>query len=162
MMQKKLKLIATLLYGLGLTGLQAQEAFTVTGGNASGSEGTVSYSVGQVFYSTNTGTNGSTAQGVQQPYGIAVVTELEEAKGITLHCTVYPNPVIDMLILRIEGKLQTQYSMSLFSINGELLENKKINSIETTLDMKNLVPATYILKVTDSKKELKTFKIIKN
>ena len=52
--------------------------------------------------------------------------------------------------------------MSLFNINGELLENKKINSIETTLDMKNLVPATYVSKVTDSKKELKTFKIIKN
>jgi hypothetical protein len=38
------------------------------GGEATGSGGSVSYSVGQVVYTTNTGINGSVAQGVQQPY----------------------------------------------------------------------------------------------
>ncbi|MGC8754863.1 MAG: hypothetical protein ACP5QJ_07625, partial [Thermosulfidibacteraceae bacterium] len=78
MRHKKLKLSAVLLLGLGLTGLQAQESVNATGGNASGNGGTVAYSVGQVVYTTNTGTNGSVAQGVQQPFEISVVSGIEE------------------------------------------------------------------------------------
>jgi len=82
MRYKKAKLIAAFLLGIGLTGLQAQESVTASGGNASGAGGTVSYSVGQVVYKTNTGSNGSEAQGVQQPYEISVIIGIEEAKYI--------------------------------------------------------------------------------
>jgi len=71
MKHKRLKLCALLLFGLGLTGLQAQESVNAAGGNASGSGGTVSYTVGQVVYTTKTGTNGSVAEGVQQAYEIS-------------------------------------------------------------------------------------------
>ena len=101
MRHKKLKLSAVLLLGLGLTGLQAQNAVPATGGNASGSGGTVAYSVGQVVYTTNTATNGSVAQGVQQPFEISVVTGLEEAKGINLALSAYPNPTTDFLNLKV-------------------------------------------------------------
>ncbi|MEJ5266144.1 MAG: hypothetical protein WHT29_12590, partial [Bacteroidales bacterium] len=103
MRHKKLKLSAIILLGLGLTGLQAQESVNATGGNAFGSGGSVSYSVGQVVYTTNSGTNGSVAQGVQQPYEISVVTGLEEAKGINLSVSAYPNPTTDYLTLRIDA-----------------------------------------------------------
>ena len=79
MRHKRLKLSAVLLLGLVLTGLQAQTSVNATGTNASGSGGTVSYSVGQVVYTNNTGTNGSVAQGVQQAFEILVVTGLEQA-----------------------------------------------------------------------------------
>ena len=158
----KFKLIVILLLTIGFAGLQAQEAITTTGGNASGSGGSVSYSFGQVVYTTNAGTTGSVAQGVQQPFDIAVVTELEEAKGITLHYSVYPNPVTDVLTLRIEGEVKMQYAMSLYDLNGICVVYKKISDVETSIDMKNLVRATYFLKVTDTGKEVKTFKIIKN
>jgi len=83
MKYKKLKLSAVLLLGIGLTGLQAQESVNATGGNALGNGGTASYSVGQMIYTTNTGTGGNTvAQGVQQPFEISVVTGIEEAQGI--------------------------------------------------------------------------------
>jgi len=162
MKQNKVKLIVILLLAIGFAGLQAQEAITTTGGNASGSGGSVSYSVGQVVYTTNTGTTGSVAQGVQQPFDITVVTGLEEAKGITLQYSVYPNPVTDVLTLRIEGEVKTQYAVSLYDVNGICVVNKKISDAETSIDMKNLVRATYFLKVTGNNKEVKTFKIIKN
>jgi len=162
MKQNKVKLIVILLLAISFAGLQAQEAITTTGGNASGSGGSVSYSVGQVVYTTNTGTTGSVAQGVQQPFDIAVVTGLEEAKGITLQYSAYPNPVTDVLTLRIEGEVKTQYAVSLYDVNGICVVIKKISDVETSIDMKNLVRATYFLRVTDSSKEVKTFKIIKN
>ena len=46
MQYKKLKLNAILFLGLGLTGLQAQEAISASGGDASGSGGTVIYTIG--------------------------------------------------------------------------------------------------------------------
>ena len=162
MRHKKLKLSAVFLLGLGLTGLQAQTAVPATGGNASGSGGTVNYSVGQVVYTTNTGgSNGTVAQGVQQPFEISVVTGLDEAKGINLAVSAYPNPTTDFLNLKVENYDNTNLSYKLFDISGKLLETKKITGNETSIVMSNLVPATYFIKVTEGNKEIKTFKIIK-
>ena len=197
MTQKKIKLIAVLLLGLGLTGLQAQENINATGGNASGSGGTISYSVGQVMYNTHTGTNGSVAEGVQQPYEISIVIGIEEAEGINLSVTAYPNPTIDYLTLEMQSFVQTQdfasqeaqtqdfasqetqnqYFASLYDLNGKLLQKIPITNQQTRIDMNNLAPATYFLKVTVktqdfasqevktqdlASQEVKTFKIIKN
>ena len=46
-------------------------------------------------------------------------------------------------------------------MQGKLLQNEKITGNETSIVMNNLVPATYFVKVIQSKKEVKTFKIIK-
>jgi len=159
---KKLKLSAVLLLGLGLTGLQAQEGVNATGGNASGSGGLVSYSVGQVVYTTNTGTNGTVAQGVQQPYEISVVTAIEQAKGITLSVTAYPNPTTDYLTLRIDEFDISNLSYQLYDMNGKLLQSEKITGNKTSIVMSNLVSANYFVKVVQGNKEIKTFKIIKN
>lgn len=98
MKHKKVKL-SVLLLGLGLTA-QAQQATTDTGGNASGSGGSVAYSVGQIVYTTNTSTNGSVAQGVQQPYEISIVLGIDN-HSINLELTAYPNPTAHFLTLNV-------------------------------------------------------------
>ena len=167
MRHKRLKLSAVLLLGLGLTGLQAQESVNATGGNASGSGGSASYSVGQVAYQTHTGTNGSVAQGVQQPYEISVVTAIEEAENINLSIKAYPNPTTDYIKLSVDENIKTRYSSSqlsyqIYDMRGKLLQSKKITGNVTRIFMNNFVPATYFVKILDKNKELKTFKIIKN
>jgi hypothetical protein len=162
MRHKRLKLSAVLLLGLGLSGLQAQTSVNATGGNATGSGGSASYSVGQVAYTTNTGTNGSVVQGVQQPYEISVTTGIVEAKGITLSVTAYPNPTTDLLQLKVESEKLKDLSFQLFDMNGKLLQSKKITGDQTSIVMSNLVPSTYFVKVNQGNKEVKTFKIIKN
>jgi hypothetical protein len=162
MRHKRLKLSAVLLLGLGLTGLQAQESVNATGSNASGSGGSVSYSVGQVVYTTNTGTSGSVAQGVQQPYEISVVTAIEEAKGINLSVSAYPNPTTDYLTLEVKDFELSNLHFQLYDMSGKLLQSEKITGNQTSIIMSNLVPAVYFVKVTQGNKEVKTFKIIKN
>jgi hypothetical protein len=157
---KKLKLTAILL-GLSLSVLQAQEVVSASGGNASGNGGSTSYTVGQVFYTTNSATTGSVAQGIQQPFEISVVTAIEEGKEISLNCMAYPNPATDFLILKIEGAVQPQCILSLYDSHGKLLQVKKVESNETTIPMGHLVSATYFLKVVQNSKEIKSFKIIK-
>ena len=162
MKHKRLKLSALLFLGLGLTGLQAQESVNATGGDALGSGGSASYSVGQVVYTTNTGTNGSVAQGVQQAFEISVVTGLEEAKGINLSVSAYPNPTTDYLTLEVKDVELLNLHFQMYDMNGKLLQNEKITGNQTSIVMSNLLPATYFVKVIQGNKEVKTFKIIKN
>jgi hypothetical protein len=142
--------------------LQAQSAIPATGGNATGTGGTVSYTVAQLVYTTNTGTNGTLSQGVQQPYEISVVTGLEEAKDVALEFVVYPNPATDYLKLRIKDFEIENLSYQLYDIGGSMLKNNVIDSNEITISMQVVKPSTYILKVLQGRREIKTFKIIKN
>jgi hypothetical protein len=142
--------------------LQAQNSISASGGNASGSTGKVSYSVGQVVYTEYTGTNGSVAQGVQQPYEISVVTGIEEASDISMEIVVYPNPATDFIKLKIENYDVQNLRFQLYDLNGSLLQENKIVGNETNIVMSNYMSATYFLKVTNNTKLIKSFKIIKH
>lgn len=162
MKQIKILLVAMLLLVLGPIGLQAQEAILATGGDATASGGSVSYSVGQIIYTTNSDVNGSVAQGVQQPFEISEVSGLEDANGIRLKCTAYPNPTMDHLTIRIDNYNITGLSYQIYDLQANLLEDKKLSGSETLISMEKLAPAIYFLKITDNQKEVKIFKIIKN
>ena len=162
MTNNKTKLIALLAAGLLWAGLvNAQQATTATGGNASGSGGTVAYSVGQIVYTTNTGANGSVAQGVQQAYEISIVTGLEDTQ-ISLNMQAYPNPTTDYLTLNVGNFELSTLNFQLYDISGKLIESRKIISSTETISMGNLSSATYFLKVSNNNNEVKSFKIIKN
>jgi hypothetical protein len=162
---KKFTLSAILLAGIGFAGLQAQETTAATGGNASGSGGSGSYSVGQVVYSTYTVTTGSVAQGVQQPFELSVVTGIEEAEGITLLVSAYPNPTADYLVLKVDDATRPSFKSiryQLVDIYGKLLQSDNMAGNETVISMSKLVPAIYFVKVTEDNRLVKTFKITKN
>jgi hypothetical protein len=150
------------ILSLCFIGLQAQEAIPASGGSAIGDGGTVSYSVGQVFYTTISGASGSVAQGVQQPFEISVVTAIEEAIGINLSVSAYPNPAKDYLQLKVENYESESLFYQLYDLNGKLLIHKKVEDSNTSIPMNGFSFGTYFLKITDNKKEVKTFKIIKN
>jgi len=151
---------ALCLTGYGLT-IQAQNSIPATGGNAIGSGRTVSYSVGQVTHNTYSGTNGTVAQGVQQPYEISVVTAIENTEGIILEYKVYPNPTSGLLRLIIKPFDQKNFRYKLVDINSVLLQDKKIESEETEISMDNYTPKVYFLQVIKDNQEVKVFKIIK-
>ena len=144
-------------------GLLAQEAIPASGGEASGSGGSASYTVGQIVYTCHTGINGnSISQGVQQPYEISEVTGIMQGKDINLSFAAYPNPTFDYLTLNIDNFEAIKLSYQLYDMNGKLLKNKIITAHKTKITTKELTPAIYFLKVTDNEKVIKSFKIIKN
>lgn len=140
---------------------QAQQTIPASGGEGEGSGGSVSYSVGQLFWHTHHGNNGSVAEGVQQPYEISVVTAIDEAEGIHLTVMVYPNPTEDFLTLKVKEFEPSSYQYHLYDINGKLWKSEKITGHHTKIDVSFLAPGTYFLKVTQENKHFKTFKIIK-
>ena len=67
MIKIKPKLAMLLLLALFSVQVHAQKAVVAAGGRASGSAGTVEYSIGQIDYTAISATTGSLIQGVQQP-----------------------------------------------------------------------------------------------
>ena len=159
MKHSKLKISLILLFGIVQTGLQAQEALPASGGNSSGTGGTVSYTVGQSVYTTATGTGGEVIQGVQQPFVISVETGIEQT-GINLECVIYPNPVTDYLILKIDDDYK-ELSYQLFDTKGQMITTGKLTTAETKILTGNLTQGTYLLRVVDNTQAIKTFNIIK-
>lgn len=160
-------LISMLLASPVFTFMQAQQlhaSVNAAGGNATGTGGSASYSVGQVFFTTVSSTTTSVAEGVQQPFEIMVFTGVKDIKAIDLYYTytAYPNPTRGKLTLKIDNFKPNSFTFQLMDVNGKILRNDKLTEKETVIDMSELKPAAYFLKVTNSKKGVKTFKIIKH
>jgi Secretion system C-terminal sorting domain len=159
---KKLILLILFYFLIGFD-VQAQEAIITSGGNASGSGGAVSFSVGQLVYATYNGSNGSIASGVQQAYEISeIISDPNNILNITLEYKIFPNPTTDFLTLNIANINNKKLSYFLYNSNGTLIENKEIKDNETVIVMAKLVSSIYFLKIIEGQRELKTFKIIKN
>ncbi|MCF8224116.1 MAG: T9SS type A sorting domain-containing protein [Bacteroidales bacterium] len=161
MRNKKLKLCAAILLSLGVFGLHAQEAMNSTGGNITGSGGSVSYSLGQLFYHVNEGTNASLTEGIQQPYEISVITGVKDIPGVTIGFKAYPNPVTNHIILETGEPELRGVSFQLFDMQGQMLQKEKITGHKTTIETASLLPATYFIKVLLNNNEVQVFKIIK-
>lgn len=154
--------ILTLLLSITLIlTLSAQEAVITTGGNATGSGGSASYSIGQGLYTTDIGADGSIAQGVQQAYEISTFTSADETTtGIVL--TVFPNPASDYLILEVGDFENNQLQYMLLDSYGRLLEVRPVTAHQMNITTTQLAPGTYFLKILADNAEIKTFKIVKH
>ena len=161
MKQNKHYFLILLLTSFPFISGYSQENILASGGTAIGTGGTSSYSVGEIFIGTQTGTNGSVAQGTQQPFEISTLGN-DEFPQINLEMSVYPNPTVDRLNLLIGNKEWSNLTYQLFDINGKIIsENQKTTASETPVSMQSFSQGIYFLVVKDSKKTVKTFKIIK-
>ena len=154
---KRLLLAFTFFSLLATLELSAQENTVASGGKATGSGGTVNYSVGQVVYSTNIGTNGSVSQGLQQPYAVSTTVGINET---SIQLNAYPNPTTNNLTLTTDDSESLSYQ--LFNIQGAEISSKTLNSKTSNISLEGHPPATYFLKVIKNNEVIKAFKIIKN
>ncbi len=158
-MKRKMKIASFAFFFLLIGSVSAQENIGTSGGEATGSGGSSSFSIGQTFYITNDGTNGSVSQGVQQPYEITVTSGVEE-KTIYLDMNVYPNPTNDILNLTVAKSDGLTYQLT--DINGKVLDSNKVYENTTYINTVDFSNATYFLKVISNNQVIKTFKIIKS
>lgn len=141
--------------------LKAQTAFVTTGGNIVGSDGIVSCSIGQVFYNTNSGTEGNVSEGVQQPYEISIISEKPSFIN-SIKIETYPNPTKDFITLKVEDYESLDLDIKLLGVNGNIIFSEQLLSNSTKIDMRDLAPATYILQIINHLDIIRSFKIIKN
>ena len=140
---------------------KAQESVNSSGGDAAGSGGSVSYSVGQLFYTNSGGgNNGSIAQGVQQAYEIYTLN-LDEISEVT-SMQLYPNPTQNRIILNIEDYQNEDMSYQIFDLQGRKISEGEIENQKTSINMSAYESSTYLIHVKDQHQKInQTFKIIK-
>jgi hypothetical protein len=157
---KKLQSLSMALFALGLNYSNAQETTIPAGGNASGSGGTVSFSVGQVVYTTNTSSGGSAAQGVQHAYEIFVVGVNDTKQHISLNA--YPNPTADVLTLQISNYNNEKLMYQLYDLNGKLISSEQIIAQQTLINTATLAVSAYFIDVFNQENQkMQSFKILK-
>ncbi|MEX2595354.1 MAG: T9SS type A sorting domain-containing protein [Salibacteraceae bacterium] len=158
-MKYKIIKLSVLLVSIGMTA-QAQQATTTSGGDASGSGGTVAYSVGQIVYTTYTDASGKVSQGVQQPYEIFTVGINEPILNISL--SVFPNPTADNLTLLISEYNNEKLSYQFFDMQGRMLFQDRIVGTQTQINATELPSATYFINIVNQESNtIQSFKIIK-
>ena len=150
-MKNKIKLI--ILFAMCISGgsIYGQESANASGGDATGSGGTVAYSIGQTVYTYDSGSNGNTNKGVQQPYIISTAGIHEDVATISL--ITFPNPTSDYLVLEFTDYSDEKMVYQLIDLSGKIIIQNSINSSATQIDLKNYSKGTYFIKVIrDSKK----------
>ncbi len=162
MKKNKTKPIVLIMTGLLWTSFaQAQNSVNASGGDAIGSGGTVGYSIGQTFYTTNSGTTGTVEQGVQHAYEIYSLG-IEDSK-MDISLIIFPNPTTDNLTLKIGDYNNEKLSYQLYDMQGKLLKNDEIKAEQVQIEMQDFARATYFINVVNkNNKKIESFKIIKN
>jgi len=138
----------------------SHQVLSASGGDATGSGGSVAYSVGQIVYTTSTGTTGSVAQGVEQAYEIYSVGIKETSLNISL--SIFPNPTSDFLTLKVEDYNNETLFFYLLDEQGKLILSEQIKNQNTQLSMSTLARGSYFINIVQTNKKIQTFKIIKN
>jgi hypothetical protein len=139
------------------------ETINTSGNNATGSSGSISYSIGQVFY-TYIGDQSvyNVAQGIQHHElikSLNVVDTIESKAEVF----VFPNPTADFVNVNLKGfdLVTGQQSYQLYNLQGRLIKQNAIDQIQSQVSLNNLPPSIYILRIYVNNKVLNTFKIIK-
>lgn len=158
---QKLTYLSIVCFATVLFNCVAQQSPTASGGDATGTNGSVSYSVGQIVYLTSSGSNGSISEGVQQPFEISEVLGSEDFSNLITDIKIYPNPSTDVLTLNLINQDNLELDYQIIDNNGKLLTSDKIIANETNIDVAALPSSIYYLKITNVNKEVKTYKIIK-
>lgn len=140
--------------------LLSQVAVNASGGGSKTIDGSIEYSIGNVFYTSVTTNAGSITEGVQHTYDITSVGIQEQDLNISL--SVFPNPTTDLLNLST-CFITKGYSFKLIDLLGNQLENQPIESNLTTITMLEHDTGTYLLNIISvENKVISSFKIIKH
>jgi len=153
-------LLNVLVWGLcSFSPLFSQVAVNTSGGGSKTIDGSIEYSIGNVFYTSVTTNTGSITEGVQHTYDITTVGIQEQDLNISL--SVFPNPTTDLLNLATCFNTKG-FSFQIIDLLGNQLEIQPIESNQTIIRMLSYDTGTYILNIlSDDNKVLQSFKIIK-
>jgi hypothetical protein len=141
--------------------LLAQEATLVAGGNAAGSDGSVSWSVGQVDYLNVQGSSGAITEGVQQPFELFPLSVEGDLKN-PWEVTIFPNPTTANAVIRFSETHVEEFVFVLLDMRGAILQSGRIDGREIELNVSQLPAAVYKVQINSSAGTSQVFKLVKH
>jgi len=151
------------LFLIVLSGMMhAQESLNTCGGVNRGAGGTVSFSVGQLVYTTETTQAGAMAQGIQRPYRVSLIEIRPQSKPV-FESVAYPNPTTDDLFLHIYASGSEKLVYRLVDLTGKGIADGKLTYPISHIPMQSVSAGMYLLQIFDSNPNpVQTLQIIKD
>jgi len=163
-------LVATSLLFAGSTCLNAQSSMVATGGELTGAGGSASISIGQVQYESQTGSNGSSAGGVQQAIEVSNISIQDipfkyksyySNVNDIIALKIYPNPTKEDVIIQVDNFKGEVLNYRLLDITGKELKSGDILTPEVSVSLSSFPPATYFMEVKQGERA-SVYKVVKS
>ena len=138
--------------------VSAQRNILTSGDSFSNNSGSVSYSIGQISYTTQINESGSKNDGLQQPTEIYNLSTQED--NFLKDISIFPIPSQNILHIQLAEKKILLFKI--YNLNGKLLKEGILDAREKNITISNLSTGSYFLKISDKKTKSQTFKIIKD
>jgi hypothetical protein len=140
--------------------LSGQQAILPSGGDYTASSGSVSFSVGQVFFSSDTTAEGSLHEGVQHAFEWYPVSVADES--LVAGVQVFPNPTAGWITIELDKNKSREHITCLISdAYGKTVQNTLLDAESVRIDMQHVPPGWYLVQIVQNQKAIQTFKIIK-
>ncbi len=157
-----MRIVFILLSILSIHFLDAQTSTNTTGATVTGANGSSSYSVGQVVYTTNSSAAYTITQGVQQPYEIFEVSSIDELNN-NLIVIVYPNPTYEGITIKFIEPIKEILQYYITDNSGKLITSGVINDEITQISIDKNTVSNLRLEIVnkETRKHLKSYNLIK-
>lgn len=156
-----IKIQTTLLLLLLSLSVAGQRQVVSTAGEFNrNSDGSLSWTLGELTISTWSSSETMLTQGFQQS-NLVVSTRIEPAAGSVFRAIAYPNPVRDRMSVEVDNWSKTTLYLELYDMNGRLLHKQQVQSNPSRLDFGGHPAGEYILQLKKAGKLIQSFKIIK-
>jgi hypothetical protein len=134
---------------------EAQISINASGKDISNQYGSISYSIGEVFY-VQKGSQQNLTEGIQNSMSVN-----SSKSKLPFKISIYPNPTSDIVHFNFQNTYSINISYKLYNNIGNELLNGSIQNISSKISLTHLPASIYFLKVFMEQQEVESIKIIK-
>jgi hypothetical protein len=157
-MKRSRKILLILM--LSPISVMSQQIVSSTGAHAVGTSAQLSWTLGETMIETLTSPNAILTQGFHQSK--LTVTAVDPLEFPAIKISVYPNPVMDKLLIETGGIVKDKFLYSLTDTNGRLLKKGEIAASPQSVEMGSISPGIYFMKIGVPKRNTwQIYKIVK-
>ncbi len=138
----------------------AQDGSVISGGEILTDNYMVSFSAGQVFYTSVDQEEKYITLGLQHP-NINKLTNIPVDEETNAEISVLPNPARDKIFIHFQNRNLSRYTIQMNSVNGDVIMKRIISGNEAEISLSGIYPGSYILLIYTEESFLGSFNIIK-
>ncbi len=139
--------------------IKAQTAQLSTAANVTQLDGSITYSIGQIFTHPNATDDKILSLGIQQVYFDQTLVLPKNISQPII--SVSPNPTKDIVKVSFSQFDSGTFSYAIYSLQGTLISNALISSLVTHIDIKDIVSGSYVLHIKQNNTPIHAFLIQK-
>lgn len=141
---------------------QITEAISSSGGIMNNSSNTIIYNLGETIIDDVSNSEQTIAHGILNQSIVIVLTSINDLVDLKLN--VYPNPVVEKLVLSTKEPILGATNIQIWDVNGKMISNESLTHLinQYEIDMSAFKEGAYFLTIQTETKSKNTYRIIKN